>query len=63
MMIESYFNKELSITIDQQCKDVARGCFISHDPEAYLSENPSILGKDFIDKWKEKKESLYLVFI
>ena len=49
--LETYFKKHHKIIIDKACKDVARACFLSHDPGAVMSDSPTILGKGFIKKY------------
>lgn len=40
--------KDLGYEIDGQCKDIARACFICHDPDAYFNPAPAILGETFL---------------
>ena len=47
--LQSFFSTEIKEEIDQSGKDVARACFICHDLDAYIAEEPSILDKSFID--------------
>jgi putative DNA primase/helicase len=37
--VEDHVRELTGIQIDQSCSDVARLCFLSHDPEAYLNED------------------------
>jgi P4 family phage/plasmid primase-like protien len=37
--VEEHVRKMTGIQIDQSCSDVARLCFLSHDPDAYLNED------------------------
>jgi len=48
--LETFFKTELSLTIDTQCKDVARACFLCHDPELIVKDSPDILNQNFISK-------------
>lgn len=45
---ENFFKVNLSLTTDPQCKDVARACFLCHDPEAFFSDTPSVFNQVFI---------------
>lgn len=51
--LEAYFKKEHDITIDKACKDVARACWLSHDPNVVLSDKPTVLGRPFLRKYKD----------
>jgi len=51
---EHYFKKKYELTIDPQCKDVCRMCFMSYDPDAYF--NPDALVLD-VEKWKPTPSS------
>ncbi len=41
LAIQSYLRNTYHIEIDSQCKDVARACFLSWDPDCYI--NPKYL--------------------
>jgi len=43
-----FFKKEIGVDIDEACKDVSRACFLCHDENVYLSNNPDILDQEFI---------------
>ncbi len=49
--LERFFNQQLNIKIDPQCKDVSRACFLAHDPEALYSDTSSELNRQFIESW------------
>lgn len=49
--LSSFFATEIHTPIDEACKDVSRACFLCHDADAFYSDTPSILGRDFIDKY------------
>jgi hypothetical protein len=51
--IENYLKTERNIVIDKACKDVARACFLSHDPNAYHQPFYEVdeLNQSFLDKW------------
>jgi hypothetical protein len=51
--INKYFKSTYQVEIDSSGKDYSRACFICWDSEAWLNENPTVLGKDFI---KQKEE-------
>tara|TARA_E500000178_G_scaffold91192_1_gene89991 strand:+ start:1496 stop:3826 length:2331 start_codon:yes stop_codon:yes gene_type:complete len=46
---ERFFKEEHGLTIDPQCKDVCRMCFMSHDLDAYFNPDASVLD---VHKWK-----------
>ena len=46
---ERYLKEVHELTVDSQCKDVCRLCFMSYDPNAYI--NPDALILD-VHKWK-----------
>lgn len=48
---QNFFRNELHAEIDEKCKDVSRATFLCYDPECFNSENPTILGKEFIDTY------------
>ncbi|MBS1573548.1 MAG: primase C-terminal domain-containing protein, partial [Bacteroidetes bacterium] len=64
---ESFFKDKLGLEIDKACKDVARACFLCHDPQAYKNENsptitiqtPQQMSYDVIienlEKWLQNK--------
>jgi len=45
---ERYYKTKLGYEIDGQCKDIARACFICHDPDAYFNNDRAILGETFL---------------
>lgn len=45
---ERYYKTNIGFDIDGQCKDIARACFICHDPDAYFNNAPAILGDTFL---------------
>ena len=58
--VNSYFVKEYADiltpnekgeVIDGACKDLSRACFICHDATAYLNENETVLGSEFIEAY------------
>jgi len=50
--IKHYMKSTYDFEIDNQCKNISRGCYLSYDPDAYLNvDNPKELGSDFLDKW------------
>ena len=51
---ERYFKEVLGLTIDPQCKDLCRMCFMSYDPDAYFNPNASILD---VHKWKPESST------
>lgn len=51
---EDYFKTEFNTTIDASCKDVARACFLCYDPECFISDQPDVLGSEFINSHKTK---------
>ncbi|MBX2960842.1 MAG: DUF3987 domain-containing protein [Flavobacteriales bacterium] len=46
---EQFFKQQMSITIDDKCKDIARACFLCYDKEAYYNNEAEIIDKSFID--------------
>ncbi len=52
--VESFFKKELDLKTDPQCKDVSRATFLAYDPDLYLSDNPAVLDRKFIDTYKKE---------
>lgn len=55
---EQFFKTELSLTIDDKCKDVARACFLCYDSEAYLNNEAQIIDKSFIDTFYTEAEKV-----
>lgn len=62
--VNSYFIKEYrdiltpnakGEVIDGACKDLSRACFICHDATAYLNENETILGREFLEAYQPIK--------
>lgn len=45
---ERYFREVHNLTLDTACKDVARLCFVTHDPEAVYNPNAAVLD---VEKW------------
>jgi Protein of unknown function (DUF3987)/BT4734-like, N-terminal domain/Primase C terminal 1 (PriCT-1) len=50
-----YFKTKIKFDVDPTGKDVARACFICHDPKAYFSDAPIILDRIFIDAFNISK--------
>jgi len=44
-----FFKDQFDVEIDKKCGDVSRACFLCHDPDCFFSEDPTILGIDFLD--------------
>ena len=42
IMVQTHFEEMLGIKADSACKDIARLCFFSHDPDAYYNGNSKI---------------------
>ncbi len=55
--LEAYFIDIADLSIDKQCKDQARACFLSHDEQAYFDQQPDVLDKSFLDTYNKPKES------
>lgn len=55
---EQFFKTELSLTIDDKCKDVARACFLCYDSEAYLNNEAQIIDKSFIETFYTEAEKV-----
>lgn len=55
---EQFFKTELSLTIDDKCKDIARACFLCYDSEAYLNKEAQIIDKSFIDTFYTEVEKV-----
>ena len=53
---QNFFRSEFNQNIDKQCKDVARATFLCYDPECFYTENPTILGADFLNKYRMLKQ-------
>ena len=53
-----YFAAEMKTSIDPQCKDVSRACFMSQDCNSYYSENSVELGQAFLEKWLPKEKPI-----
>ncbi|MFW6275425.1 MAG: BT4734/BF3469 family protein, partial [bacterium] len=47
--LREYFSQRLNLEIDESGKDVARACFLCHDPDAFYSETPTVLRREFLD--------------
>ncbi len=41
LAVERYFKENYDIEIDPACKDISRLTFLSHDPDAYINNDPS----------------------
>ena len=55
--IKHYVKSTYDFEIDNKCKNISRGCYLSYDPDAYLNvDNPKELGSDFLDKWMPQIE-------
>lgn len=59
---EEYFKSEFKIKIDVACKDVSRACFLCHDPKAYFTKSPDILGFEFLGLYKTSVKETYTEF-
>lgn len=46
---ESMFKQRYGVTVDSSCKDVSRGHWIYHDPNAILNENPLLYGRNLLN--------------
>ncbi len=46
---ERFFKEVHGLTIDPQCKDVCRMCFMTHDSDSYFNPDASVLD---VHKWK-----------
>ena len=57
---QNFFWIEFNTEIDEKCKDVSRACFLCYDPECYTSDEPSILGKAFIETYTPKQPTTYI---
>lgn len=60
LAIGNYLSKLYNIEVDEKCKDICRLCFVSYDPEIYVSDSYAIFGNDLIHKYTwtttEKKQ-------
>ena len=45
----NFFQKELSLTIDNACSDIPRACFLCTDKDAYMNEESYALDRSFLD--------------
>ncbi|NQY08651.1 MAG: AAA family ATPase [Flavobacteriales bacterium] len=58
--ISNYLRETYSIEVDKGCRDIARACFLSHDPDAFIMPNiieHGVIDKSFISQWRNKKEN------
>lgn len=55
---QNFFRQKFNIEIDVKCKDVSRACFLCYDPQCYISENPTLLGKTFIETYISLPETI-----
>ena len=46
---QNFFKSVFNFEIDEKCKDVSRACFLCYDPECFTTDNPTILGREFLD--------------
>ena len=53
---ERFFKSELSLAIDEKCKDIPRACFLSYDKEAYYNADSKVLDNSFIDTFFENEK-------
>ena len=53
---EVFFNEQLSLVIDEKCKDVPRACFLCYDSEAHFNDKAEVLDKSFIDTFYIPKQ-------
>jgi hypothetical protein len=51
LALENYFKWVHGVEIDKAGKDVSRACFLCYDPEAFITKNPYILSRSFIDTY------------
>lgn len=47
--LEQFFLSEINLAIDKSGKDIARACFLCHDPKAYYNKDSRKLDQAFID--------------
>ena len=52
--VETFFQKELNIKIDPQCKDVSRATYLAYDPDLFYSDKPTVLDREFIEAYKKE---------
>jgi hypothetical protein len=45
---KNFFATKINLPIDEACKDISRATFLCHDPEVFLSDNPDVIGKEFL---------------
>ena len=50
--LEFFFKSKFNIEIDRSGKDIARACFLCHDPDVFHSTTPTVIGKQFIEEHK-----------
>ncbi|MCB9032230.1 MAG: DUF3987 domain-containing protein [Chitinophagales bacterium] len=55
---EKFFKEQMSLTIDDKCKDVSRACFLCYDNEAYLNVDAPIIDISFIDTFYSEVEQV-----
>ena len=55
---EQFFKEQMSLTIDDKCKDIPRACFLCYDKEAYLNKEAQIIDKSFIDTFYTEAEKV-----
>lgn len=48
---QNFFRITFNVEIDEKCKEVSRACFLCYDPDCFTSDNPTILGKEFINTY------------
>jgi hypothetical protein len=54
--LESFYLYVIGVKIDGAGKDVARACFLCHDKEARLFENPDVLDSNFLRKYTNEQD-------
>lgn len=47
--LKTFFHQHFSLTIDPTGKDIARACFLCHDADVFISDNPTNFDQAFID--------------
>lgn len=55
---EKFFKEQMSLAIDDKCKDVARACFLCYDNEAYINNEAQVLDDSFIDTFYIEEEQV-----
>jgi hypothetical protein len=55
--VEKHVRALTGIQIDQSCSDLARLCFLSHDPDAYLNDNAAELAPLASEKSEDGKSA------